>query len=156
MAQFSSASVGNSVAASASNLAYWVLTQLTAGNIASVKAFGWGGGDTSLIAFSTRWARVNNTPATPTSLGVTSSSPGITPNSTVNTYGTAATGATAPTLGLWQQNWNSQGGGGVMVLPIGGEWRVSGGALGTTYNQLGCGCTQGTSSNLSFALTFEE
>jgi hypothetical protein len=156
MAQFSSASVGVSVAASATNLAYWVLTNLTSGDIASVKMINWGGGDTSLIAFSTRWARVNNTAATPTSLGVTSSSPGITPNSSVNTYGTVATGATAPTLGLFQQNWNSQGGGGVIVLPIGGEWRISGGALGTAYSQIGCGCTAGTSSNLSFGLQFEE
>jgi hypothetical protein len=155
MAQFSAAQVGLSVAASATTLQYWVLTQLTAGDIASVKMVNWGGGDTSLIAIATRWARVNNTPATPTALTIQSSSPGITSNSTVNTYGTAASAATSP-AGLLQQNWNSQGGGGVVVLPIGGEWRVSGGALGTVYNQIGCGCTAGTSSNLSFGVQFEE
>ena len=154
MAQFSAAQVGLSVAASATNLQYWVLTNLTAGDIASVKMINWGGGDTSLIAIASRWCRVNNTPVTPTALTIQSSSPGITPNSSVNTYTTAA--AQSGTTGLFQQNWNSQGGGGVVVLPIGGEWRISGGALGTVYNQIGCGCTAGTSSNLSFGLQFEE
>ena len=154
MAQFGATSVASSVAASATNLPYWVLTQLTAGNIASIKMVNWGGGDTSLIAFSTRWCRVTNTPATPTALNITSSSPGITPNSSCNTYGTVATASAG--FGLLQQNWNSQGGGGVVVLPIGGEWRISGGSLGTIYNQIGCGCTQGTSSNLSFGTQWEE
>jgi hypothetical protein len=107
------------------------------------------------VSQSTRWARVNNTPATPTALPVQSSSPGITPNSSCNTYGTVATGASSP-AGLFQQNWNSQGGGGVVVLPIDGEWRVSGGALDAAYNQIGCGNTVGTSSNVSFNFQFEE
>lgn len=153
MAQFTASQLNLSVAASATNLQYWVLTELTAGNIGSVKMVNWGGGDTSLIAIATRWARVNNTPASAAALAVSSSSPGITPNGSVNTYTTAATGATG---GFLQQNWNSQGGGGVVVLPIGGEWRVSGGALGTTYNQIGCGCTTGTSSNITFGVQWEE
>jgi hypothetical protein len=156
MAQFSSANVGASVAASATNLGNYVLTNLTAGDIASVKMISWGGSDTSLVAQSTRWARVTNTAATPTALATQSSSPGITPNSSVNTYGTVAAGATSP-AGLFQQNWNSQGGGGVVVLPIGGEWRISGGALGTLYNQIGCGNTVGGgSTSQSYGLQFEE
>jgi hypothetical protein len=155
MAQFSSAQVGVAGTASSTTLNNYVLTLLTAGDVASVKMISWGGSDTSLVAQSTRWARVNNTPATPTSLPIQSSSPGITPNSTCNTYGTVATGASAP-AGLFQQNWNSQGGGGVVVLPIGGEWRISGGALGTAYNQIGCGNTVGASSNTSYGVQFEE
>jgi len=155
MAQFSSAQVGVATTASATTLNNYVLTNLTAGDIASVKMISWGGSDTSLVSQSTRWARVNNTPATPAALAIQSSSPGITPNSSCNTYTTVATGASSP-AGLFQDNWNSQGGGGVVVLPIGGEWRISGGALGTAYNQIGCGNTVGTSSNVSFGIQFEE
>src|ERR1700685_762245 len=157
MAQFSSAQVGVATTASASTLNNIVLTLLTSGDIASVKMISWGGSDTSLVAQSTRWCRVSNTPVTAVAITVQSSSPGITPNSSVNTYsGTAAAGATSP-AGLFQQNWNSQGGGGVVVLPIGGEWRISGGALGTIYNQIGCGNTVGGgSTSHSYGIQFEE
>lgn len=155
MAQFSAAQVGVATTASATTLNNYVLTNLTAGDIASVKLVSCGGSDTSLVSQSTRWARVNNTPATPAALAIQSSSPGITPNSSVNTYTTVATGASSP-AGLFQDNWNSQGGGIILVLPIGGEWRISGGALGTAYNQIGCGNTVGTSSNVSFGVQFEE
>lgn len=155
MAQFSSAQVGVASTASATTLNNYVLTNLTAGDIASVKLVNCGGSDTSLVSQSTRWARVNNTPATPAALAVQASSPGITPTSSCNTYTTVATGASSP-AGLFQDNWNSQGGGIILVLPIGGEWRISGGALGTAYNQIGCGNTAGTSSNVSFGVQWEE
>src|SRR5271154_3721017 len=155
MAQFSAANVAASVAASATNLNNYTFTLLTTGDIASVKMISWGGSDTSLVPQSTRWCRVTSTAVTPTAIPVQSSSPGITPNSSVNTYATPAAGATSP-AGLFQQNWNSQGGGGVVVLPIGGEWRISGGALGTAYSQIGCGNTVGTSSNVSFGIQWEE
>lgn len=155
MAQFSAAQVGVASTASATTLNNYVLTNLTAGNIASVKLINCGGSDTSLVSQSTRWARVNNTPATPAALAIQSTSPGITPNSSCNTYTTVASGATSP-AGLFQDNWNSQGGGIILVLPIGGEWRIGGGALGTAYNQIGCGNTVGTSSNVSFGIAWEE
>jgi hypothetical protein len=155
MAQFSSAQVGVASTASATTLNNYVLTLLTAGDIASVKMINCGGSDTSLVSQSTRWARVNNTPATPAALATQSTSPGITPNSSCNTYTTVASGATSP-AGLFQDNWNSQGGGIILTLPIGGEWRVSGGALGTAYSQIGCGNTVGTSSNVSFGIQWEE
>ena len=50
---------------------------------------------------------------------------------------------------LFRQSWNVQGGGGVVVLPIGGEWTVVGGALGTLFNQIGAGNVTGTDANLS-------
>jgi hypothetical protein len=155
MAQFSAGQRGVAGTASSTVLANFVLTLLTVGDIASVKAIAYGGSDTSLVAMSTRWARVTNTPATPAALSINPSSPGITPNSTCNTYTTQASGASSPS-GLWQQDWNSQGGGGSIVLPIGGEWRISGGALGTTYNQIGCGNVVGASSNTSYSITWEE
>src|SRR5277367_1367541 len=107
MAQFSAAQVGVSATASATNLTNYVFTALTAGNIGSVKMISWGGSDTSLVAQSTRWARVTSTAITPTAILNSSSSPGITPNCSVNTYSTPAA-ATASPFGLFQQNWNSQ------------------------------------------------
>lgn len=155
MAQFSVAQRGTAGTASATALNNGTLTLLTVGDIASVKMFNWGGSDTSLISYSTRWARVSNTPATPTALTITSTSPGITPNSSFNTYTTTPTGAASP-AGLFQVDWNSQGGGGTIVLPYGGEWRISGGALGTAYSQIGCGNVVGASANTSFGMTWEE
>jgi hypothetical protein len=155
MAQFSAAQRGVAGTASATALNNGTLTMLTVGDIASVKYISWGGSDTSLISCSTRWARVNNTPATPTALAVQSTSPGITPNASYNTYTTTPTGATSP-AGLFQVDWNTQGGGGTIVLPIGGEWRVSGGALGTAYSQIGCGNIVGASANTSYGIAWEE
>jgi len=155
MAQFSVAQRGVAGTASSTQLNNGTLTMLTVGNIAKVKMISWGGSDTSLISYSTRWARVTNTPATPAALTIVATSPGITPVATYNTYTTTPTSAASPS-GLHQQDWNTQGGGGVVVLPIGGEWFVSGGALGTTYNQIGCGNVVGASSNTSFGMVWEE
>jgi hypothetical protein len=133
-----------------------VLTVLTVGQLAGVKMISWGGSDTSLISYSTRWARVSNTPATPTALNITNSgSPTVTPQATYNTYGTQATATTSP-AGLFVVDWNSQGGGGTVVLPIGGEWFVVGGALGTAFNQIGCGNVVGASANTSFSTCWFE
>jgi len=41
------------------------------------------------------------------------------------------------------------GGGGAIVLPIGGEWTIVGGALGTAFNQIGCGNITGADANAS-------
>lgn len=155
MAQFTVAQRGVAGTASSTQLNNGTLTLLTVGNIASVKMINWGGSDTSLVSYSTRWARPTNTPATPTAIVPISNNPGITPVASYNTYTTTPTAVASPS-GLFQQDWNSQGGGGAIVLPIGGEWRVSGGALGTAYNQIGCGNVVGASSNTSFGMQWEE
>jgi len=132
-----------------------VLTALTAGILAKIKMIDWGGDGTSLVGYITRWARVSNTPATPAALNVVPTTPNAVALCSVNTYTTAATG-TADT-NLYKQNWNVQGGGGTIVLPIGGEWFVTGGALGTLYNQIGCGNVTGADANLSsYGLQWEE
>jgi hypothetical protein len=104
----------------------------------------------------TRWGRVTNTAATPTALTITPTNPGTTAVASCNTYTTPGIIAAQP-AGLFQQNWNVQGGSGVVVLPIGGEWRVSGGALGTAYSQIGCGNVTGADANLSnYGAVWEE
>ena len=149
MAQFSSGSPNTyTPTASTTTINHWVLTVLTVGQQAQVKMFNWGGDGTSLVGYVTRWGRVSNTPATPTALLIANTgSTTVTPQASVNTYGTVAT-ATADN-NLFRQSWNVQGGGGVVVLPIGGEWTVVGGALGTAFNQIGAGNVTGTDANLS-------
>lgn len=156
MAQFSSGSPATfTPVASTTQINTWVLSTLTVGQLSKVKMINWGGDGTSLVGYITRWARVSNTPATPTALLIAASAPLVTPTATCNTYGTQAT-ATADNS-LFKTNWNVQGGGGVVVLPIGGEWFTVGGALGTAFNQIGCGNVTGADANLSnYGLQWEE
>ena len=156
MAQFSAANANFTPVANATQANNFVLTVLTAGQLARVKMFNWGGSGTTSTGYVTRWGRVNNTPATPTALTITPTNPGTTAVATCNTYATQATLAAQP-AGLFQQNWNVLGGGGVVVLPIGGEWQIVGGALGQTYNQIACGNITGADVNLSnYGITWEE
>lgn len=156
MAQFSSGTPSTfTPTASTTTLNSWVLTVLTVGQQAAIKMIGWGGDGTSLVGYITRWARVSNTPATPTAQLIAASNPIAAPMATCNTYGTVATGTADNNL--WKQNWNVQGGGGAITLPIGGEWKIVGGALGTAFNQIGCGNVTGTDANLSnYQVTWEE
>lgn len=156
MSQFSAANANFTPVANATQINNWVLTTLTAGQLAKIKMINWGGSGTSLVGYVTRWGRVSNTPATPTALTMQSNNPGVTPTASCNTYATQATMAAQP-AGLFQQNWNVQGGGGVVVLPIGGEWQTVGGALGTLFNQIGCGNVTGADAFLSnYGVQWEE
>jgi hypothetical protein len=99
---------------------------------------------------------VNNTPATPTALTLATANPNASALCSVNTYATQATLAADPTA-LFSQDWNVLGGGGVIVLPIGGEWLVAGGALGTAFNQIACGNIAGSEASTSnYGISFEE
>jgi hypothetical protein len=155
MAQFTGVQRGVAGTASGTQLNNGTLTVLTVGMLSKVKMVSWGGSDISLVAYATRWARVSNTPATPTALTIQNSNPNTTAMASYNTYSTTPT-ATASPAGLLSVDWNSQGGGGTIVLPIGGEWFVVGGALGTLFNQIGCGNVTGASANTSFTTTWEE
>lgn len=146
MAQFSSAQNGTAPTVSTTNVNTAVLYSTTAGSVLLVKMINWGGSDTSLIGHISRMARVTNTPATPTSLNIEPTNPGGSAGVGLSaTFSTAAT-ATAVPHGLFQQAWNSQGGGGAIVLPIGGEWMIVGAALGTAGDAIGWGDSAGTAS----------
>ena len=135
MAQFSSGTpVTYTPTASTTTLSHFALTVLTAGQLAHVKMFNWGGLGTSLVGYVTRWTRVNNTPVTAVALLIGTTNPGVIPIATCNTYsGTAPTGVADNNL--FRQSWNVQGGGGAIVLPIGGEWRVTFGGSETVIDQ---------------------
>lgn len=157
MAQFGSGTPATfTPTASTTTLNAWVLGMLTVGNLAAIKMISWGGDGTSLVGYISRWARISNTPVTVSAYNIQSNTPGVTPVGNCGTYtGTPAT-ATADSS-LFKINWNVQGGGGVVVLPIGGEWKISGGALGTAYSQIGCGNVTGADANLSsYSVQWEE
>ena len=160
MAQYSAVQVNFSPTVSVTNVNTNVLYSTVVGSIALVKMITWGGSDTSLIAQTTRCARVTNTPATPTAIAAQPSNTpqGPTPIALAATFGTAATAATAASgNSLFMQAWNSQGGGGVVVLPIGGEWLIAGGALGVTSDAIGFGNPYGTASaNTTYGFQWAE
>ncbi len=156
MAQFTANRGAFTPVAHATQADNWALTALTVGITAKVKMFGWGGRGTTSTGYRTRWGRVNNTAVTPTALALQSSNPNAVALCSVNTYATQAALAADP-AGLWTQDWNVLGGGGVIILPIGGEWMVAGGALGTLFNQIACGNIAGADASLSsYSVTFEE
>ena len=159
MAQFSAGTKATfTPTASATELRNGTLTMLTVGNIASVKMINWGGRGTSLVGYLTRWSR-STTAATgaPTNEAITSSSPAITPVATFPVVYATTFPINAADTFLFRQPWNVQGGGGVVVLPIGGEWFVTGGALSTVYSQIGCGNDAGADANLSgYGMTWNE
>jgi len=159
MAQFGSGTNATfTPTASATTLNNGVLTMLTVGNVAKVKMINWGGSGTSLVGYITRWSR-STTAATGAATNglITSTSPAITPVATfVLSYATTPPANVADTF-LFRQNWNVQGGGGVVVLPIGGEWFVTGGALATVYSQIGCNNNTGAGADVSsYGMTWEE
>ena len=159
MAQFSCGTNATfTPTASTTVLASGGLAMLTVGDIAKVKMFNWGGDGTSLIGYISRIARVTTAPTGAATNGlISSTSPGITPNCTYPlVYATTQPVSVADT-NLFKQNWNVQGGGGAVVLPIGGEWFVTGGTTAQVYNQLAWGNVTGADANLtSYGITWEE
>jgi hypothetical protein len=159
MAQFTSSTPNTfTPVASTTQMSNWNIQVNTVGQFAQVKMFNWGGASLTSTAYVTRWARISNTPVTAGGaypIQNTGSST-VTPQATVNIYtGTPAT-ATADS-NLFKQAWNLLGGGGGIVLPIGGEWKMMGGALGTAFSQIGCGNITGADANASsYGLQWEE
>lgn len=134
----------------------FVLTAIAVGITARVKMISCGGRETTAIPYRTRWGRVNNTPVTPTALTLSNANPNQTALCSANTYATQATLAADP-IALYSLDWLGNGGGLVLNLPVGGEWMVVGGALGTAFNQIGCGNIAGAgASTTSYVITWEE
>ena len=160
MSQFTATQANTAPTVSTTNVNTNVLYNTVAGAIALVKMITWGGSDTSLISHTSRCARVTNTPATPTAITPQTANTAAGPAaiSLAATFGTAATAASAATgNSLFMQAWNSQGGGGVVVLPIGGEWLIVGAALGTAGDAIGWGDAFGTASaNTTYGWTWAE
>jgi hypothetical protein len=138
-------------ATNANNLA---LSADTAGDVGAVKMISWGGRGTTSTGYRTRWGRATTNGATPTALTNGNGNANQTSTCTANTYGTAPILAADPTA-LFAIDWNLVGGGGVVILPIGGEWFVVGTAA--PYAQIACGNIAGADANLSsYGITWTE
>ena len=159
MAQYGAQQAGVAGTASSTNINNYGLTIATVGNIGKVKFITWGGSDITLVSYRTRWARPNNTPVTPASImtPVVTSGGGAAAVATFNTYTTAPAQASASAGNLHVVDWNSQGGGGILNLPIGGEWFFVGAALASaSFSMIACGNIVGASANTSFGVQWEE
>jgi hypothetical protein len=158
MAQYA-ASFNATAVASATNLNMLSVYSTVVNMVGLVKMYTWGGGDTSLISQMTRWARIaSNTPATPvavTSVMTNSSAGPAALSLAASTWTTAPTQTAGVNLDL--RMWNSQGGGGAIVLPIGGEWMWVGAALAASGgNGVAVGSVAGSGSNLTFGFQWAE
>jgi hypothetical protein len=160
MAQFSCGTNATfTPTASTTVLASGGVAMPTAGQIGKVKMFNWGGDGTSLVGYISRIARVTTAPTGAATNGLIglASNPGAVALATYPlSYATTQPISVADTS-LFKQNWNVQGGGGAIVLPIGGEWCFLGGALSTIYSQIAWGNVTGADANLSsYGMTWEE
>ena len=143
----------------ATNADNWVLDANTAGDVARIKMIGWGGRGTTSTGYRTRWARPStNASSTFSTLNPQAVGPAVTATTLMQfgTFATAATLGTDPGNNLFAIDWNVLGGGGVIVLPIGGEWTVVSSAT-AGHQQVSCRNVAGTDANLSsYSVQWEE
>lgn len=134
----------------------WTLDAQTAGVFGKIVAIGWGGSLTTSTAYRTRWTRPTTIgSSTFTALTNAYHQPNYTSvGSRVGTFATAPVLASDPAGNLWAQNWNAQGGVGMIVMPLANPWWISQGIL---TGQISCRNIQGTdASGSSFECTIEE
>lgn len=136
----------------------WTLDAGTAGYTARIVSFGWGGRVTVSTGYRTRWTR-------PTAAGTGSktaltianadpmyTAPLLTLSSTFAT--TQPTLAADPAGNLWAQDWNAQGGVGLVTLPLNNQWIITNGLL---QGELSCRNVAGTdASGSSYHVTWQE
>ena len=158
MATFTGGNGTHTPSASADN---WTLDQgTTAGAVGKVKFIAWGGRGTTSTGYRTRWTRpTTNASSTFTSLNASGNPAGNPLAASVlrlGTFATPATLATDPASNLFAIDWNVLGGGGILVLPIGGEWLVAYSAT-AGHGEISCRNVAGTDAALSsYQVAWEE
>ena len=134
----------------------------TAGTTGKVVAFGWGGRLTTSTGYRTRWVRPTTAGSSSfTALTQAFGSPNfVTVGGRIGFYTTAGNSSASPLLpadpggNLWAQDWNAQGGVGMVVLPLANPWQVISGVL---QGQISCRNIAGTdASGSSYEATVEE
>lgn len=136
----------------------WTLEADTAGDVAMVRAFGWGGQLTTSTGFVTRWTPpMTAGVGAGTAITVAAHNPNRGAN-IVPLYSTYAT--TQPVLesagvaDLHNQAWNAHGGLGYIALPLAAPWIV---INGVAQASISCRNTAGTTAtSSSYTVTFEE
>jgi hypothetical protein len=140
----------------ATNQDNWTLEADAAGEMGKVKMINWGGRGTTSTGYRTRWCRPStNGSSTFTALTAQATPPAAAATCRLGTFATAPVLPTDP-ANLFAQDWNVLGGGGVIVLPIGGEWVVVSSAT-AGHQQISCRNVAGTDASLSnYGLQWEE
>ncbi len=140
--------------AHATNANNLTLAADTAGDTGTMIMIAWGGRGTTSTGYRTRWARATTNGTTPTALTPSTSNPNVANICSCNTYGTPPVIGADP-IGLFVQDWNVVGGGGCIVLPLSGGWKVVG--IAAPYAMIACGNIAGVgASESSYADTWEE
>lgn len=149
--------VGNGAFTPATNQDNYTIDTQTAGVFGKVIAIGWGGRLTTSTGYRTRWTR-------PTTKG-SSTFVALTPAYHQPNYatfgaqfgqftGTAPVLAADPAGNLWAQDWNAQGGVGMVVMPLANPWWAVNTIL---QGQISCRNIAGTDANgSSYEATWEE
>ena len=149
-------SSGNGAFTPATNQDNWTLDSQTSGVFGKIVAVGWGGRLTTSTGYRTRWTRPTASgSSTFTALTNSYHQPNYTSvGSRVGTFATAPTLAADPAGNLWAQDWNAQGGVGLIVMPLANPWWFSNGIL---QGQISCRNIAGTDANgSSYEVTVEE
>ena len=134
----------------------WTLDSQTAGVFGKVVMVGWGGRLTTSTGYRTRWTRPTTAGAsTFTALTIGYNQPNYTSaGARLGTFVTAPVLASDPAGNLWQQDWNAQGGTGVVVAPLANPWWFVNGIL---QGQISCRNVAGTdASGSSYPVEWEE
>ena len=153
MPSFSS---GNGAFTPATNQDNYTVDSQTAGVFGKVVAVGWGGRLTTSTGYRTRWTRPTTIgSSTFTALTIGYNQPNyVTAGARCGTFATAPVLATDPAGNLWAQDWNAQGGVGIIVLPLADPWWFVNGVL---TGQISCRNIAGTDANgSSYEVTWEE
>lgn len=134
----------------------YTIDSQSAGVFGKVIAIGWGGRLTTSTGYRTRWTRpTGGASGAFTNLTPAFHQPNFTTfGSRIGTFATPATLAADPAGNLWAQDWNSQGGIGLVVMPLANPWWFVNGIL---TGQISCRNIAGTDSNASsYEATVEE
>lgn len=136
----------------------WCLDAVGTGVFGKVVMINWGGSLTASTGYSTRWARptASGTGAkTAIVLGYAQPNYTVAAFTATSSYGTSQPVFPAQSVGdLYNQNWNAQGGVGVIVHPLNNPWWV---ATGVLAGALGCQNYTGTdASGSNYGVEWEE
>lgn len=137
----------------------WTLEANAAGEVGEITQFSWGGRGTTSTGYRTRWTR----PTTNPTGGATAITAGASnPVSTSNCQAVSVYATTQATLGadpagnLFAIDWNVVGGGGCIVLPLKGEWKVVNSAT-AGHGYISCRNVAGVDASLSsYGLAWQE
>ena len=137
----------------------WTWDTQTAGVFGKVVAIGWGGRETTSTNYRTRWTRPT-TVASGTFTALTSAfhQPNYTSfGSRVGTFSIVGLVTADPGNNLWAQDWNGQGGVGMIVMPLANPWWGVFGITAGAGQQISCRNVAGTTASASsYEVTIEE